>query len=217
MKPTFKTSILRKNSKTAESIKNAEDLIKKWNTDILAIKAIVVWAVEEEFRWSALKTIEKLRQYYKWVEQFLIEYWHADIKEQVWKLFTFKAEKLLWPIKIRRVWPVLNIIFSEMQDLLSVKFAQRKDTFTQEDRAAWFLRLFNLSEIRFLYVSLSSDLTAIVHLFMKWHIFEIISSVWTIIAHEGDWIHMNKLHMMIYKKKFLLSFLNDSDVLIFNL
>jgi hypothetical protein len=35
----------------------------------------------------------------------------------------------------------MQVVFSEMQDLLAVKFAKRKDTFTHEDKASGFFKV----------------------------------------------------------------------------
>jgi hypothetical protein len=116
-------------------------MINSASIDMLALKQSVISAVDTELQWEAIWVVDTIRKYYQSIEQFLFRYGDKDTKEQVWRLFGFRPDKLTGDIKIVRRWPVLQISFSEMQDLLSVKFAKRKDTFTQEDKASGFFKV----------------------------------------------------------------------------
>lgn len=109
--------------------------------DMLTLKQSVVSAVDTELQWEALWAVDIIRKYYQSIDEFLFQYGDKSPKEQIGRLFGFRPDKLTGDIKIVRQWPVLQISFSEMQDLLSVKFAKRKDTFTQEDKASGFFKV----------------------------------------------------------------------------
>lgn len=116
-------------------------MINSPSIDIFALKKSLASAVDAELRWEMIWVADIIGKYYQSIDEFLFQYGDRNPKEQVGRLFGFHADKLIGDIKIVRQWPVLQIYFSEMQDLLSVKFAKRKDTFTQEDRASWFFKV----------------------------------------------------------------------------
>lgn len=109
--------------------------------DMLALKQSVVSAVDVQLQWEALWVIDTIRKYYQSIDGFLFQYGDKNSKEQIGRLFGFRPDKLIGNITIVQKWPVLQIVFSEMQDLLSVKFAKRKDIFTQEDKASGFFKV----------------------------------------------------------------------------
>jgi hypothetical protein len=118
-----------------------EIMLRDFWIDTLTLKQSVASIVDRELQWEELICIDTIKKYNQSVEQFLIQHGDKDTKEQIGKLFGFRPDKLIGRIKIIQKWPVLQISFSEMQDLLSVKFAKRKDTFTQEDKASWFFKV----------------------------------------------------------------------------
>jgi hypothetical protein len=146
MNKDFWHQYIQRIQKLSDAIMDVEKSIKNESVDIRSIQTSVVSAVEAEFQWQALKSIQQLEQYYKWVEYFALRYGHKAIKEQIGRLFGFRSDKLVGNIVLKKVWPVFEIVFSDMQDLLAVKFARRKETFTQEDRASGFFRIIQFED-----------------------------------------------------------------------
>lgn len=109
--------------------------------DVSTVKEMVV-SIMKENGWEDIHTsLETLQKYSQSVEQFTLQYKDNTLKEQVGRLFWFRPDKIVGDVHIKKSWPVLQISFSDMQDLLSVKFARRKDAFTQEDKASGFFKV----------------------------------------------------------------------------
>lgn len=127
-------------SKTTQNVES-HILWSGANVDISIIHQLVLSDVDSELRWEALKVIETIGKYYQSIEKFFSQYGNETINKQIGRLFGFRSDKLIGDTHITKRWPFLQILFSEMQDLLAVKFAKRKDIFTQEDKASWFFKI----------------------------------------------------------------------------
>lgn len=109
--------------------------------DISTIQQLVRTSIDQELRWDIFPALEVIQRYYQSIEKFFSQYGNETINNQIGRLFGFRPNKLIGDSYINQWWPFLRISFSEMQDLLSVKFAKRKDIFAQEDKASWFFKI----------------------------------------------------------------------------
>ena len=117
-----------------------ESKIQNGTVDIHWIREGVISQVNHTLAKACNLSIDELHKYYIGVDYFLSRFWEEDAKVQIWKLFGFRSEKLRWEATITHQGPILLMSFSDMQDLLAVKFAKRKEHFTQEDRASGFYK-----------------------------------------------------------------------------
>lgn len=146
MERELSTKYIQRIQEAADMVKSAEHAIQENKTSLLEIKNTMLASIEDIFREKVLWSIEQLRKYYQGVEYFSLLHGEKSVKEQVGTLFGFSSEKFRWAIHMNQHWPVFQIVFSDMQDLLSVKFSKRKETFTQEDRSSWFFKVVRFDE-----------------------------------------------------------------------
>ncbi|NRH21422.1 hypothetical protein HOO68_05235 [Candidatus Gracilibacteria bacterium] len=105
-----------------------------------SIREIIISQVDSLLVTACDLSIEELHKCYTGVDYFLSRFGKEDAKIQVGKLFGFRSDKLRGDVTVISQGPILLVSFSEMQDLLSVKFAKRKEQFVQDDRASGFYK-----------------------------------------------------------------------------